>query len=206
MQFPSSKIDSNRIAQEAGSPRFCNHLEQKLRKKIDKTGKPRLYNQCLLCGAPVGNRVSAKKYDPAQIEAVPLFDKELRSNYWRAYNERYEAKRKQEVERLKRLWKNAYQKYLQTPEWIAKSKLVLLRAQGICEGCRSRHATQAHHTTYEHVGEEFLFELVALCRQCHERFHAWLLPRFLEHLYYSGYARDDGGEDAESNEDDASYF
>ena len=31
--------------------------------------------------------------------------------------------------------------------------------------------TQCHHLTYENVGEEFLFELVALCSDCHERLH-----------------------------------
>ena len=32
-------------------------------------------------------------------------------------------------------------------------------------------ATQAHHLTYEHMGDEFLWELKAVCRPCHERWH-----------------------------------
>jgi hypothetical protein len=190
MQFPSLKIDANKIAREAGSSRFCEHLKQELRKKVDKTGKPRLHNQCLDCGAPVGNRVSAKTVSIDRIETMPLFDEELRSSCWRAYNERYAARRQEELDRLKKLWKEAYAEYLQTPDWNAKSKLVLIRAQGICEGCHSRPATEAHHTTYDHVGDEFLFELVALCRLCHDRFHASILPQFLERLYYVGYGRE----------------
>jgi 5-methylcytosine-specific restriction endonuclease McrA len=45
------------------------------------------------------------------------------------------------------------------------------RAGGICEGCRQESATEVHHLTYEHAGREFLWELVAICRRCHERYH-----------------------------------
>jgi 5-methylcytosine-specific restriction endonuclease McrA len=41
----------------------------------------------------------------------------------------------------------------------------------LCQGCHDRTATIAHLFTYAHVGREFLFDLVALCRDCHERFH-----------------------------------
>lgn len=52
----------------------------------------------------------------------------------------------------------------------AKRARVLLRAGRKCEGC-GEEATQVHHLTYEHVFEEFLFELIAVCRGCHERLH-----------------------------------
>jgi len=35
----------------------------------------------------------------------------------------------------------------------------------------SEPATEVHHLTYQHVGHEFLFELVAICRECHTRWH-----------------------------------
>jgi 5-methylcytosine-specific restriction endonuclease McrA len=195
MQFPSLKVDADKIAREAGSSRFCEHAQQELRKKIDKAGKPRLHNQCLVCGAPVGARVSVKGFSIEQIEAMPLFDAESQNSYWCAYRARYEAARQQEINQLEKLWKETYDRYLASPAWKAKSRLVLLRAQGICEGCRLRPATETHHTTYDHVGDEFLFELVALCRPCHDKFHAWILPRFLEELYYAGYGREDSNDE-----------
>jgi 5-methylcytosine-specific restriction endonuclease McrA len=36
------------------------------------------------------------------------------------------------------------------------------------DGCQSR-ATQVHHLTYRHLGNEPLFELMAICRDCHEQ-------------------------------------
>lgn len=49
---------------------------------------------------------------------------------------------------------------------------VLERANHVCEGCGVNAATEVHHKTYKNVGNEFLFELVAICRPCHQRYHA----------------------------------
>jgi 5-methylcytosine-specific restriction endonuclease McrA len=68
-------------------------------------------------------------------------------------------------------WQQWYQGYLQTDEWRARRQLVFKRAGGICEGCRRATATQVDHITYKHAGNEFLWELVAICRDCHERCH-----------------------------------
>jgi hypothetical protein len=34
----------------------------------------------------------------------------------------------------------------------------------------------AHHLAYKHVGHEFLFELAALCLECHARVHSINAP------------------------------
>jgi 5-methylcytosine-specific restriction endonuclease McrA len=41
----------------------------------------------------------------------------------------------------------------------------------MCEGCGDEKAQEVHHKTYKNVGDEFLFELVALCNTCHDRYH-----------------------------------
>lgn len=187
MRFPSLKVDADTIAREAGSPRYCPHVTTELRNKIDKAGGARLWNQCLTCGSPVGTRVSAKPYTWHQVHDMPLFDEDLRRSYLRAYFTRYEARRVAEIEHLKAECREAFQRYLQTPEWRAKRDLVFVREQRLCEGCRSAPATDAHHTTYAHIGEEFLFELVAVCRQCHDVLHESEFPRFLDSLYYASY-------------------
>lgn len=66
-------------------------------------------------------------------------------------------------------WWNQYQVYLQSPQWAAKRRLVLNRAHNTCEGCGMQPATQVHHLTYDHVFQEFLFELVAVCDGCHTK-------------------------------------
>ena len=62
----------------------------------------------------------------------------------------------------------AYVEYLQSAEWKAKSARVLKRDKYLCQNCLAATATDAHHTTYRHVFNEPLFDLVALCRPCHE--------------------------------------
>lgn len=68
-------------------------------------------------------------------------------------------------------FKREYDIYLKTPGWRARRAKVMKRANGICEGCLERQATQVHHLTYGHVFEEFMFELVAVCDECHARVH-----------------------------------
>lgn len=84
---------------------------------------------------------------------------------WEARRAEVEAERRAEAER----WWARYNEHLASPEWQRLRRLVFERSHGLCEGCRVEVATQVHHLTYAHVGEEFLFELVAICRPCHER-------------------------------------
>ena len=59
--------------------------------------------------------------------------------------------------------------YLASPEWRLKRKAVLDRCHYVCEGCGTQSACEVHHLTYNHWKHEFLFELVGLCRACHQR-------------------------------------
>lgn len=66
-----------------------------------------------------------------------------------------------------------YQEYLRTDGWERTRSKVLGRAHHVCEGCGERRATQVHHLNYEDPrGEEMLFNLVALCSDCHEKVSA----------------------------------
>ncbi|MCY4554379.1 MAG: hypothetical protein OXC79_11970 [Candidatus Poribacteria bacterium] len=68
-------------------------------------------------------------------------------------------------------WEDQYSRYLQSPTWKAKRQKVMKRANHICEGCLEQKATQVHHLTYERVGCEMLFDLVAICDRCHSNCH-----------------------------------
>lgn len=65
-----------------------------------------------------------------------------------------------------------YNRYIQTPEWKERSRMTLERDQYRClarlSGCLGR-ASQAHHWTYTHVGNEPLFDLFSVCVPCHEK-------------------------------------
>jgi len=57
--------------------------------------------------------------------------------------------------------------YLNTEHWRDLRLRVLERADHCCEGCQEARATEVHHLTYEHIGHEMLWELVAVCAACH---------------------------------------
>lgn len=68
-------------------------------------------------------------------------------------------------------WSDLYRDYLRSQEWALKRAKVMRRAGYRCEGCGDNPAAEVHHLTYANVTREFLFELVALCADCHERLH-----------------------------------
>lgn len=61
--------------------------------------------------------------------------------------------------------------YYSSEQWARLRRLVIKRAAGRCEGCGEAEATQAHHLHYRTFGQEFLWDLRAVCRDCHERIH-----------------------------------
>ncbi len=60
-----------------------------------------------------------------------------------------------------------YDRYLKSDKWKSKRRKVLTRANGKCEGCLEARATEVHHVDYQHLFDEPLFELRALCSECH---------------------------------------
>ena len=60
-----------------------------------------------------------------------------------------------------------YEKYLNSPAWYRKRKLIKDRDKSLCI-CGAK-ATEVHHKTYKNIGKEPLSELVMLCKKCHDR-------------------------------------
>lgn len=67
-------------------------------------------------------------------------------------------------------WYRAYQEYLASPEWARIRDRVLQQYGYRCQGCWDQEANQVHHLTYEHLGNELMFELLPLCGACHTRY------------------------------------
>ena len=150
----------------------CGCADTAIRRRIQSNGVEIYAVQCLGCGRMV--RSVSKKDN----EASGDFDEGLRERWdaeqrnrhrewWEGLQKEQEEKQLQEQQE----WWAWYNKYLQSSEWKARRLKVLSRAGGLCEGCGERRATQVHHTTYEHVGNEMLWELRAVCNECHERCH-----------------------------------
>lgn len=146
----------------------CKHDgDKEVRTKIAVNGREMVGAQCLNCGRKVGDFL--KKVDWPKIR--PLWDEGLidrcreeieRQNYpvYLKYIEIYQQRGEE------------YGEYLNSWEWKEKRRLVMVRDKGICQGCLVAPASEVHHLTYSHIYNELLFQLVALCSECHENFHA----------------------------------
>ena len=65
-------------------------------------------------------------------------------------------------------WSKKYNEYLQSYQWQDKRLRVLERDNYLCQSCLEQDATQVHHLTYKHVGNEPLFDLISVCDECHK--------------------------------------
>lgn len=160
----------------------CSHRQTRVCYKIN-TAQIRMWcRQCLLCGERVGNWIPKGHPDILKIVDAEPFDETLQERkreegfaQWqeemRRQREALAHQREQEYQQQQRERQAKYEAYLRTPQWRAIRDAVLKRANGVCEGCGKQRATQVHHLTYEHICNEFLWELRAVCRDCHQRVH-----------------------------------
>lgn len=65
----------------------------------------------------------------------------------------------------------AYSAYLTSPEWHARSADCKARAGYRCQLCNAAGRLHTHHRTYERLGNELGIDLIALCDDCHAKFH-----------------------------------
>jgi predicted nuclease with TOPRIM domain len=63
-----------------------------------------------------------------------------------------------------------YKEYLKSEVWSIRRQVCLERFGGQCAMCENK-AWHAHHRTYDRVGHENVYDLTALCGECHEKFH-----------------------------------
>lgn len=75
-----------------------------------------------------------------------------------------------------------YYAYIRSPEWRAKADLAKARAGWRCQLCYGTGPLEAHHRTYERLGNELPSDITVLCSECHKRHHGKLpaLPPKIE--------------------------
>jgi len=171
-----------KVEAEFAKEHNCKCENTELRKRTIKNGAIQYVFQCLNCGSAESKAI--KKSDAELLNGSDIFipfDDDLVINYKEKYKSgRDEISKKYDVliTKAKELneQKNdeffiTYNKYLKSEEWAEKREKVLKRANYICEGCLKNKATIAHHTTYKHVFNELMFELIAVCNSCHSFIH-----------------------------------
>jgi hypothetical protein len=139
--------------------RYCTHEKQELRWQTIADGRRQLRTQCLLCGHFSGNPLrkpdttgDIPEADPTIAERFRRERQEADDGFWRHYahqQEREREERKGPLPRLSRIPRVAPEAGSRTDavQWPVRG---LRRARGL-----------GASPDYTHVGNEFLFDLVA---------------------------------------------
>lgn len=64
-----------------------------------------------------------------------------------------------------------YSKYILSAEWKDKAASAKFRANYRCQVCNATEQLQAHHRTYERLGNELPEDITVLCDDCHRMYH-----------------------------------
>lgn len=151
----------------------CDHPNRSVVRWVNDGGATCYKRFCRDCGTMVSEFL---KHEDAQRGGynLDLTRDAMASRSRGYYRERQEALDRivnSAAERMQPVNRSSRGDYFRTAEWKAKRRLIMRRAANTCEGCLIVPADDVHHVTEEHFGNEFAFELLALCRDCHERFH-----------------------------------
>jgi len=153
----------------ASFPRvFCedeDHKFDQITRYRNSAGRFFFKHACSKCGIANGSMIKA-----SLVKDFKPYDSEEMDKKWELYIKIKSAYRNQKTKIFSER-KEKYYKYLESWEWERKAHKVKKRANFICEGCLTSPATEVHHITYAHIYNEFMFELLALCSDCHRRIH-----------------------------------
>ena len=159
---------------EISETRCCNH-HLSVRKATTTSNRLSFRLVCNYCGeffSAVSKKDILNLFD---FEEIKEQDDELRTKFLQRKNGHRDYLNARTHEIFNASWdanKNRnYHEYLKTDEWGKKRQLVLNRCKNICEACGINQAEAVHHLTYEHIYDEFLFELIGICHKCHSKIH-----------------------------------
>lgn len=150
----------------------CQHERRGIVRWVN-SGNQTCYNWfCSHCGTKLSPNIPHELAQRHGAFDVALDALASRTNaYVRERESRLDELKAAAAERAQPGNREEYSDYLRSPKWQALRSKILARARGTCEGCLEAPAEDVHHLSYDHKGGEFAFELVALCRGCHERWH-----------------------------------
>ena len=150
------KISSTQLCQR--NVLTCEDARLERRQLTNAAGVVLHCLQCLNCGRHTCYKIKRDGSNPPELDhELAQQGEELRRQYWA-------EKGAPSAGSLD------YHDYLQTAEWARLRERVKQRDR-VCQGCLAAPIENVHHRTYDHVKNEFAFELIGLCRKCHARLH-----------------------------------
>lgn len=150
----------------------CECRDRKVVRRVLGNGAKRYERQCQECGK--SQAVAETKLTWTDKASAQAFEQSIADAYNKKRNEFYENQRKlcAELQQQKNAeWWAWYSEYLESDRW-AKKRVKVIERDVTCRACLSAPAKQAHHLTYDHVGDEPLFDLVGVCVRCHDKITA----------------------------------
>jgi len=146
----------------------CSHEQTEVRYKTFSNGTRHLCTQCMTCGKMPGGTVRWLSQKGIDIHSFEEFDETI-SERWRAAQNQVRQLKLQK-EKLERHLE--YERYIrESAEWQAIRVKVMKRDGYLCQACLETGATEVHHKNYLHLFDEILFDLIAVCRACHQKIH-----------------------------------
>lgn len=148
-------------------PRWnCSHQLSQPTRFVRRDGFPYVRHQCQNCGTTVKGPKGAELEKQGQpISKLPPWDEAL-ARKWMNRRAQFE----QTHNRLQASH-DLYQQYLLSDTWKSKRLRVLQRDDHRCQACCLAKAAEVHHKTYQNIGDEPLFELISVCKECHLQLH-----------------------------------
>ena len=156
--------------------------EWEYRYHTGETGRENLFSQCTRCGKK--GEVGFLKHS-----TVPNFKEKIKLGEINKYDlkllneksptfEKYHAYRALKQEADKNIEKanrtEFYNQYIKSDKWKAIRLKVLKRDNNVCQACLEAPAQDVHHLTYCNIGDELMYELISVCRDCHfNRIHKY---------------------------------
>lgn len=127
---------------------------------------------CRSCGCVLSSNI---KHEIAEAHGVSRAHVDEAASRAKRYQlerqERLEKLIAEAAERAQPVNRKVHQDYFHGEHWQQLRKRILARAGDLCEGCLNASAEHVHHLTYRNFGNEFAWELRAVCADCHERVH-----------------------------------
>lgn len=154
----------------------CNNHNMVFVRRTKIDGTILVNKQCMECGEHDA-RAYKKELLPAD---APLFDEQKKEQLYIINKQKEnDIQREIYIQERESIWepdkikwfKDVYDPYLKTEKWHKKRDLVLKRDNYICQACLKNKANQAHHLTYQNVLDEPLFDLISVCKPCHDKIH-----------------------------------
>jgi len=169
MKFLSPE-NAERVRLQVEQEFTCLHGRSALTLQLRKGDKKFYRTQCLACGYIV-KELRRSELSEAEIQSAIRFDDALSTEFWKRRNERYAELEAQTLAKQQTEFDERYAAYLSSEQWRRIRAKVLQRDKQLCQGCLINRATDVHHLTYQRLYNELMFDLISLCRDCHEQLH-----------------------------------